>query len=119
MIAQSGRPISCFGVHPTDDFAQAYGAASHFCAGNAVPRGSLGETPAIYNIDLSAQYNLEIASTDVLLTLDIFNILDRDQATNVNEIAETGGGVADPDYGFASGYQRPRGIRLSARFNLF
>jgi hypothetical protein len=54
-----------------------------------------------------------------LLTLDIFNILDRDQATRVNEIAETDGGVADPDYGFASGYQRPRGIRLSARFNLF
>ena len=86
-------------------------------AGNAVPRGSLGETPRMYNIDLSAQYNLEIASTDVLLTLDIFNILNRDQATRVNEIAETDGGVADPDYGLNSAYQRPRGIRLSARFN--
>ena len=117
VIAQSGRQISCFGVHPTDDFAQAYGAASHFCGGNAVPRGSLGETPAIYNIDLSAQYNLEIASTDVLLTLDVFNILNRDKASRVNEIAETDGGVADPDYGLNSAYQRPRGVRLSARFN--
>lgn len=119
LLWQSGRPISCFGVHPTDAFAYDYGASSHFCQGNAVQRGSLGHTPTMHNIDLSAQYNLEIADTDVLLTLDIFNILDSDKATRVSEEGDTGSGAADPDYGMVSAYQRPRGLRLSARFNLF
>lgn len=117
LMFQSGRPISCFGVHPSDDFAVDYGAASHFCGGKSVRRGSLGETPVMRNIDLSAQYNLEVGNTDVLLTLDIFNVLNTHEATRVNEIAETDAGVADPDYGLISQYQRPRGIRLSARFN--
>lgn len=73
----------------------------------------------MHNIDLSAQYNLEIANTDVLLTLDIFNALNTDKAIRVSEEGDTAAGTADPDYGLVSQYQRPRGIRLSARFNLF
>ena len=119
LLWQSGRPISCFGVHPTDAFAGDYGASSHFCQGSPVGRGSLGHTPVMHNIDLSAQYNLEIANTDVLLTLDIFNALNTDKAIRVSEEGDTAAGTADPDYGLVSQYQRPRGIRLSARFNLF
>jgi hypothetical protein len=42
---QSGRPLNCFGVHPTDEFAAEYGAQSHFCFGQPVPRWSMGEKP--------------------------------------------------------------------------
>ncbi|MGH8077933.1 MAG: TonB-dependent receptor plug domain-containing protein, partial [Lysobacter sp.] len=42
LLVQSGRPINCFGNHPTDEFAQAYGTESFYCDGVLVPRGSRG-----------------------------------------------------------------------------
>ncbi|MGB5164679.1 MAG: TonB-dependent receptor [Woeseiaceae bacterium] len=115
MLYQSGRPQNCFGVHPTDVFAAEYGADSHFCGGELVPRGSLGTTPDIMNVDASMQYNLEVGRTDVLLSLDIFNVFNAQNPTVYNEFGETDGGVADSDYGLVRQYQRPRFMRLSAR----
>lgn len=118
-LIQSGRPISCFGIHPTDAFAEQYGAASHFCGGEAVPRGSLGRTPSITQLDLALQYNLNVANTDVLLTLDLFNALNSDKKVRVREIGDTDAGTPDPDFLKPVSYQQPRAIRLSARFNFF
>ena len=115
MLYQSGRPQNCFGVHPTDVFAAEYGADSHFCGGELVPRGSLGTTPDIMNVDASMQYNMEVGRTDVLLSLDIFNVFNAQNPTVYNEFGETDGGVADSDYGLVRQYQRPRFMRLSAR----
>ncbi|MDH3273367.1 MAG: TonB-dependent receptor [Gammaproteobacteria bacterium] len=115
ILWQSGRPVSCFGVHPTDVFAQAYGADAHFCGGESVQRGSLGTTPDIMTIDGTAQYNMEMGNASVLWTLDVFNIFDSANPTLYNEFFETDGGVADSDYGLIQQYQQPRTIRLSAR----
>jgi outer membrane receptor protein involved in Fe transport len=115
VVYQSGRPVSCFGVHPTDVFAQAYGADSHFCDGEGVVRGSLGTTPDLFTVDLQAQYNLEMGSTNVLLTADIFNVFNAQNATVFWEYAETDGGQPDSDYGSILQYQQPRTLRLSAR----
>lgn len=115
LLWQSGRPLSCFGVHPTDVFAQAYGADSHFCNGEPVKRGSLGTTPDIMNVNFSVQYATEIGGLDTLFALDIFNLFNSQNATVLNEFGETDGGVADPDYGKIRQYQRPRFLRLSAR----
>ncbi len=114
---QSGRPLSCFGVHPTDVFAQAYGADSHFCNGSPVKRGSLGTTPDILTIDASVQYNWELGGTDVLLSLDVFNLFNAQNATVLNEFAETDGGQPDSDFGLIRQYQQPRTLRFSARMN--
>ncbi|MDD9890635.1 MAG: TonB-dependent receptor [Gammaproteobacteria bacterium] len=116
-LIQSGRPISCFGAHPTDVFAQAYGASSHFCQGEAVGRGDLGRTPTITNMDLNVQYDLEIANTDVLLSLDLFNVFNSAKKIRVSETADTFSGAPEPDFLKASSYQLPRAVRLSARFN--
>jgi hypothetical protein len=117
LLYQTGRPISCFGTHPTDVFAADYGASSHFCQGKAVPRGSLGNTDTITNIDLSAQYDLKIGNSNVLLSLDVFNVFNFDSVARVSEEGDTFSGAADPDFLKPVQYQRPRALRLSARYN--
>lgn len=112
---QSGRPLSCFGVHPTDVFAQAYGADSNFCNGEAIKRGSLGTTPDIMTVDISGQYEMEVGNANLLFTLDIFNLFDSANPTVYNEFGETDGGLPDSDYGLVRQYQAPRTLRLSAR----
>jgi len=118
-LVQSGRPISCFGLHPTDTFAAAYGASSHFCGGEMVKRGSLGRTSTITNLDLSVQYDFNIANRDVLVSLDLFNVLNSERKIRVSEEGDTSGGLPDVDFGKISAYQSPRAIRLSARFDIF
>ena len=92
------RANNAFRCLITDVFAADYGADSHYCGGVPQKRGSLGELPTITNVDLSAQYNLEFGGSDVLLTLDIFNLFDSDKRTRISETAETFSGGADPDY---------------------
>jgi hypothetical protein len=137
---QSGRPMSCFGVHPTDVFAADYGAFSFYCdqdgpdtrpgfdvdtgepadvadvyIGTPSGRGKAGRTPDILNVDMNAQYTMELGGTDVLFSLDVFNVLNSQNATVINEIAETFSGTPDDDYGKIRQFQQPRWVRLSAR----
>jgi hypothetical protein len=112
---QSGRPVSCFGLHPTDVFAQAYGASSHFCGGEGVKRGSLGTTPDVLNVNASVQYEMELGRFDTLFSLDVFNLFNSQNPTLYYEYAENAEGLPDPDYGKIQQYQRPRYVRLSAR----
>ena len=112
---QSGRPVSCFGVHPTDVFAAEYGASSHFCLGEGIKRGSLGTTPDLMNVNANAQYTMEMGRFDVLFSLDVFNLFNSANATVYNEYAETSAGEPAEDYGAIRQYQRPRYVRLSTR----
>lgn len=112
---QSGRPKSCFGVHPTDVFAADYGAFSFYCNGQPAPRGTAGTTPSTLNVDINAQYVMQLGKTDVLLSMDVFNVFNGQKPTVYNEIAETFAGAPDEDYGKIRQYQQPRWLRLSAR----
>jgi hypothetical protein len=118
---QSGRPKNAFGYHPTDVFAQAYGSESFFADGELVPRGSLGTTSAVLNIDVTASYNIPIGEDyDLTLRADIFNVLNSDTATEVSEIYDqetsegAGTGLVSPEFGLPSNWQTPRFVRLSA-----
>jgi len=109
---QSGRPLSCFGLHPTDEFAQAYGDSdSHFCDGEPVMRGSLGTTPDILTVNANVQYTMDMGSANVLLSLDMFNVFDSANAISYNENGDLG------DYGKIRRFQEPRTIRLAARMS--
>jgi len=115
LLWQSGRPMSCFGLHPTDVFAQAYDASSHFCQGEGVKRGSVGTTPDIMNVNFSAQYATEIGGLDTLFALDLFNVFNSQNATVINEYGDLANGSPNPDYNKIQQFQRPRFLRLSAR----
>jgi hypothetical protein len=122
-VWQSGRPKNAFGYHPTDDFAQEYGSESFFQNGTAVPRGSLGNLPSYWSVDVNAKYFTEINGADVTFALDIFNLFNNDTVRQVYEIADSedsgqfegvGTHPADEYFGYADNHQTPRYVRLSA-----
>ncbi|WP_460803485.1 TonB-dependent receptor [Microbulbifer agarilyticus] len=108
---QTGRPKNCFGVHPTDSFAAQYGQESFYCDGELVPRASLGRTDNYWNLDMNAQYPVAFGNgQELLVSLDLFNILDNDSVTEVNELNNT-------NFGLPTSYQSPRSVRLGARYD--
>ncbi len=115
----SGRPINAFGVHPTDLFAQAYGAESFFQNGVLVPRGSKGTTDWVTKLDLSLKYKPKFswAKERITLGVDVFNVLDLRGVTEVDELAEEGNGAARAEYLSPTAFQTPRYVRFSAEFS--
>jgi outer membrane receptor protein involved in Fe transport len=117
---QSGRPKNAFGFHPTDEFAQAYGSESFYANGELMPRGSLGTTNSVLTIDLTASYNIDLGNDyDLTLRADVFNVLNSDTVTEVDEIYDdegfdAGSGRVNPTYGLATNWQTPRYVRFSA-----
>lgn len=118
---QSGRPLNAFGIHPTDEFAQAYGAESFYKQGVLAPRGSEGETSSRWNLDLSANYDMMWMDHSLNFRLDVFNVFNNDKATEIYEIADdefyfesTHEYRPDNRFGAKSNFQTPRYVRLSA-----
>lgn len=119
---QTGRPRNAFGYHPTDEFAQAYGSESFFKNGELIPRGSLGNLPNYWNLDVNAKYMTEINGADVTFALDVFNIFNNDTVRQISEIADSedsgefegvGTHPEDQYYGLADNHQSPRRFEKS------
>ncbi|GAB2995172.1 TonB-dependent receptor [Psychrosphaera aestuarii] len=120
---QSGRPVNAFGYHPTDVFAREYGSESFYKAGVLAPRGSEGRTDSVLSIDLSASYTMPLGESEVTFRADVFNVLNSDTVTEVDEIHDLDGQDYDaanvqvnPNFGLASNWQSPRYVRLSASY---
>jgi len=131
-VAQSGRKYGCIGRVPTsvDPLAPQVGTPSGwycpFGPGNSTiqtPRGSQGETPWTYQVDLNM--NFDILKTEdrgsLSATVDVFNLFDNDEVTRVVEqgLIRTSGNVLtarSPYYGNARSYQSPRQVRLGLRY---
>lgn len=114
----SPRKLSCFGFHPTDDFARVFGAASHFCGGELSERGTAQESAWITTLDLSlrASHTLESGQT-VTFRADVFNVLNEQSVQDRNEVGDLDFQdpdvfFANPDFGQATIYQTPRSVRL-------
>ena len=118
---QTGRPRSAFGYHPNDEFAQAYDSESFYQNGQRVPRGSLGNQPSYWDIDINAKYLMTFGGADVVLSLDVFNVFNNDTVRQTYEVADSedegfvgiGQQLADPYYGLPDNFQAPRFVRLS------
>lgn len=110
----SPRAYGCIGVHPTDVFAQAYGAASYYCGGELTPRGTQAESDWIKQIDMSVRYNvpINVGAGELVLRADIFNIFNFRGVEDINEFGEQNSGAPDPNYRMPTGYQTPRFVRL-------
>ncbi|MEQ8954393.1 MAG: hypothetical protein RL120_09685, partial [Gammaproteobacteria bacterium] len=113
----SGRPFGAFGVHPTDSFAALYGAESFFNQGVAVPRGSLGRTESVRNVDVGIQYIRDFGPNTLTFRADIFNLLGANATTEIDEVADEESGVASATYGLPAWFQRPRGVRLGVTYD--
>lgn len=120
-IWQTGRPKNCFGVHPTDGFAGAYGNSSFYCQGESTSRGSQGRTPNYWSLDLKAQYTVNFMDDKgLLLSLNIENILNNKAVLETQELGDQDGRYpqpVNPLYGKAIYFQDPTRISLAARYD--
>ncbi len=139
-LLSSGKPVSAFGQgYPSDDplLYGSYGDtfyhytnscpdtnANGTCEQNEKvytfhPRGSAGRTPWNFNVDMSLGYNFKVSGVDLRATMDVFNILDTQEITSVNEHYEANGseGVYNKYYGQAMGWQAPRTVRFGITGN--
>jgi hypothetical protein len=71
----SGRPLTAYG------YSGGYRNWEYFL----VPRGSLGRGPDEYEADLHFGYPVRFGGVELNLLADIFNLLDRQAATNVDQ----------------------------------
>lgn len=117
LLVQSGRPLNGFGAsYPADENWADYGYGQTYYRqdGTFLPRGSYGRTPWVVQLDLSAQYDMEISGADVTLGVDVFNALGADAVVGYDENAESDPGTLNPTFLLATGYQAPRYVRFSA-----
>lgn len=82
-------------------------------------------TPAEAQVDLHVDYRLGFGARNVRLSADVFNLLNRQTATDYDNWFETTVGTLNPNFGLAtngggsstSSYQAPLALRLGARFD--
>jgi hypothetical protein len=138
----SGTPKSCNGFLPTDarngeakflvgdgsttfdegNFGR-YGASSFYCVNESGEselsnRGDYGTTGWTYMVDAGLSYIPDWADDQLTLKVDVFNIFDFDEATEVDQQKDfaRGGSEINPNFGKATNYQAPRSVRFTARY---
>lgn len=119
--ATSGRSYGCIGPYPkSDGRASPTGLSAWYCnatgvAGNSklTPRGSQFEGDWTTNLDVSLAYKLDFLKLgETTLRLDVFNLLDSQEAVDFNEFGNDSGGTPDPFYRAPTSYQAPRAVRI-------
>ncbi len=108
MMFQTGMPKNCFGNRPGAD---AYADSTFYCFGRDHNRGDQGRTPNFIKFDVNAQYVLNIANQEVVVTGTIYNVLD--SARPMEYINEEESSFYDLPFL----YQSPRTVRVGFRYN--
>jgi len=114
-LYQSGVAYGALGCHPNPDVP--YGCEYFYADGEQVPRGSIGRSDNIYQLDLGLQFSLPLGYRNgrLYLRADINNVFNADTESGRFEDTVAGDGDPNLNYGRPSGFQEPRYVRLSAR----
>ncbi|HTM82048.1 TonB-dependent receptor [Asticcacaulis sp.] len=120
VLVQSPAKFGCLGVHPTDPYAESYGAYSHYCGGEPAPQGKGPKGDWTKTLDLSLRYTVPekyAIGGNLVLRADIFNVFDNHSVTARYVEYEyssdyTDPANRDPDYGSVLSYNTPRYVRL-------
>ncbi len=134
LVASSGRPASCIGYVPPTVFDYAGSgnystASSYYCSdanGKTVlgQRGNAGRTPFTTQLDTQIAYvRDDLKAGKFTVQADIFNLMNNRKPISVYEQRDysraTTDGLANElnnNYLSPTGYQPPRSIRLTARY---
>jgi hypothetical protein len=140
LLIASGRPISCIGFVPTTvpDFDGVDGhvgsgeytsASSYYCVNSQTgkselkPRGSVGRTPWTSQLDTQLAYTPKLGKGRLTLQLDVFNILNNQKVSRVNEVKDYGRsttsdieGLASANYLLPTDFQSGRSFLFTARY---
>jgi outer membrane receptor for ferrienterochelin and colicin len=105
---QGGTPITKLGYN------EVYGNAGEI---PLEARGASGRTPTIYDVGLHADYPVRVGNNRVDLIMNVFNVLNYQEATTVDMNYERSGpGDINPDFGKALTFQAPRQLQFAARY---
>jgi hypothetical protein len=127
----SGRPTSCIGFVP--DWARDAADAANYTTASAFyclndkgqselhDRGTAGRTPWTHTLDLQVAYMPKVARGKLTIQADVFNVFNRQQVTEWNEVRDysrdtVSEGTLNANYQKPTGYQTPRSVRLTARY---
>ncbi|MEX2360630.1 MAG: TonB-dependent receptor [Gammaproteobacteria bacterium] len=130
VLLASGRPINARG-HGNPFNSQTRKEMNYYCVANCIdpedgvwtsqdrefeylPKGKFGETPLIFEVDLSMSYTTDFNGYEARFGLDIFNVFDRQEATRYYEIITDGVAGEEPTFLMTRNAQSPRAIRLRA-----
>ncbi|KAF1005680.1 MAG: Protein oar [Luteibacter sp.] len=129
-IAASGRPKNCIGLNPDpNSYVAGYGSAFFYCdfSGNnvtgansvAAPRGSQGNLPWSFRLDLNVGYRPAYFDNKFLFQVDVFNVFNSRKVQSINEVHEqsTYNTKLNNAYGRPISFQDPRSVRLTARYD--
>lgn len=132
LLVQSGRPLNCFGVldlDPSEDYSpHPYGSSFMRCgttpAGGvddatvqAFPRGTKGRLPWTNSVDLNVVYRPNWME-GLRLQMDVFNVLNSQKVTSVNEVAEVRAtGAPSETYLVPASFQSPRSVRFLVQYD--
>jgi len=111
----SGRPKNCLGIPPVDPYQ--YGSSYFNCNDEVAPRGSQGNMPWTYTLNLSSEWRPAFADHKLAFTADVFNVLNSQRELNRIETYQVGSGARNGSYGRVISYQTPRAVRLGMRYD--
>lgn len=136
LVAQSGAPISAFGVSwPDENFAVGSfttegsgGGTGWICVQNCSgaynqrvyeysPRGAYGRMPWTYNLGASVTWTLPVEGIDLKARLAVYNLLNDQEVINVRQRYEKGPGVYRTTFGTGTRWQSPRYTQLVVTWN--
>jgi hypothetical protein len=104
---RSGTPISGFRVHPV------YENSGEVPVG---ARGAYGTTNGYYSFDLHLDYAFELGEGwKGIVLVDVLNVLDNQDVTQVVQDLEVAPNTADPDFLRAVRYAPPRQVRFGVK----
>ncbi|WP_226663678.1 TonB-dependent receptor [Microbulbifer aggregans] len=125
MSIKSGMPVSCLGLYNPDgtideasDAADpvGYGPSYHTCFGSVAEPGK-ERTPWTRNLDLGLTYVPAMLDDKLTLSLQVFNVLDEQKATQLDVTSEDGPYTVSNTYKVPLAYQTPRYAMLTATLN--
>ena len=121
--AGSGRPLTPMAANPSYDSG---GEIPEAVRGSGIQTvdGFKKRSPFETTLDMHADYTVRFGERRVVLGADVFNMFNRQEATDYDSFTELQFQVNNPNYGqpLAGGgsrfpsYQTPRQVRVSARF---
>jgi len=109
---RTGRPINAFGNHPTDPWAAQYPVFAFFNRGVACTRGCMGTTPDTWALDLNVKYDFTLAGLDMNARVDVFNVINNQSTTSVQEGSEQTTGAINPNFMATTDTQAARRVRF-------
>lgn len=109
MAATSGRPINAFGNrNPFDTrvYDSFFVVNSDTGEYELRERGTQGRTPWIFDVGANVTYRHSFSAADLSVKLSVYNLLNQERITEVDESLPTTDG--NPYYGIGTSYQSPR-----------